>query len=104
MTPLPPRHPLPTSPGPRWRMVLGGGLAVLAIWHAFCSSIPKLPRCRRWNLRLLQQTCMLCLPEVQQRAPYRQRVPADTVPLTIPADDLGESTLQIPLEKLRIRS
>ena len=25
---------------------------------------------------------------------------ADTVPLTIPADDLGESTLQIPLEKL----
>ena len=27
-------------------------------------------------------------------------VPADTVPLTIPADDLGESTLQIPLEKL----
>ena len=31
MTPLPPRHPLPTSPGPRWRMVLGGGLAVLVL-------------------------------------------------------------------------
>ena len=28
-------------------------------------------------------------------------VPADTVPLPIPADDLGNSTLQIPLEKLR---
>ena len=90
----------PASPAnkPRstWRMVLGGGLAVLAI----C-------------IFLFQYSKAAPVPPVEPASPAADSssvpeesngthlaVPADTVPLTIPADDLGESTLQIPLEKL----
>ena len=83
----------------RWRMVLGGGLAVLAVLVLFCF--------------FFQHTKATPVQPVEPASPAADSssvpeeasstylaVPADTVPLTIPADDLGESTLQIPLEKL----
>ena len=79
----------PTSPArkphSRWRMVLGGGLAVLVLACFFFQHSKATP---------VQPV------EPVSSAADSSSVPADTVPLTIPADDLGESTLQIPLEKL----
>lgn len=77
----------PASPAPRsrWRMVLGGGLAVLVLACFFFQHSKATP---------VQPV------EPVSSAADSSSVPADTVPLTIPADDLGESTLQIPLEKL----
>lgn len=77
----------PASPAPRsrWRMVLGGGLAVLVLACFFFQHSKATP----------VQPVEPASPAVDSSS-----VPADTVPLTIPADDLGESTLQIPLEKL----
>lgn len=77
----------PASPAPRsrWRMVLGGGLAVLVLACFFF---------QHSKATLVQPV------EPASSAADSSSVPADTVPLTIPADDLGESTLQIPLEKL----
>ena len=77
----------PASPAPRsrWRMVLGGGLAVLILACFFFQHSKATP---------VQPV------EPVSSAADSSSVPADTVPLTIPADDLGESTLQIPLEKL----
>ena len=77
----------PASPVPRsrWRMVLGGGLAVLVLACFFFQHSKVTP---------VQPV------EPASSAADSSSVPADTVPLTIPADDLGESTLQIPLEKL----
>ena len=77
----------PASPAPRsrWRMVLGGGLAVLVLVCFFFQHSKATP---------VQPV------EPVSSAADSSSVPADTVPLTIPADDLGESTLQIPLEKL----
>lgn len=79
----------PTSPArkphSRWRMVLGGGLAVLVLACFFFQHSKATP---------VQPV------EPASSAADSSSVPADTVPLTIPADDLGESTLQIPLEKL----
>lgn len=77
----------PASPAPRsrWCMVLGGGLAVLVLACFFFQHSKATP-----------------VQPVEPASPAADSssVPADTVPLTIPADDLGESTLQIPLEKL----
>lgn len=77
----------PASPAPRsrWRMVLGGGLAVLVLACFFFQHSKATP---------VQPV------EPASSAADSSSVLADTVPLTIPADDLGESTLQIPLEKL----
>lgn len=77
----------PASPAPRsrWRMVLGGGLAVLVLACFFFQHSKATP---------VQPV------EPVSSAADSSSVPADTMPLTIPADDLGESTLQIPLEKL----
>lgn len=75
----------PASPAPRsrWRMVLGGGLAVLVLICFFFQHSKATP---------VQPV------EPASSAANSSSVPADTVP--VPADDLGESTLQIPLEKL----
>lgn len=73
------------KPHSRWRMVLGGGLAVLILACFFFQHSKATP---------VQPV------EPASSAADSSSVPADTVPLTIPADDLGESTLQIPLEKL----
>lgn len=73
------------KPHSSWRMVLGGGLAVLILACFFFQHSKATP---------VQPV------EPVSSAADSSSVPADTVPLTIPADDLGESTLQIPLEKL----
>ena len=73
------------KPRSRWRMVLGGGLAVLVLACFFFQ--PASPAADSSSV-----------PE--EASSSYLAVLADTVPLTIPADDLGESTLQIPLEKL----
>ena len=88
----------PASPAPRsrWRMVLGGGLAVLILVCFFFQHSKATP----------VQPAEPASPAVDSNSVPEETsstylaVPADTVPLTIPADDLGESTLQIPLEKL----
>ena len=90
----------PASPAhkPRstWRMVLGGGLAVLVLVCFFFQHSKATP---------VQPVEPASPAADSSSAPEEASssylaVPADTVPLTIPADDLGESTLQIPLEKL----
>jgi len=88
----------PASPAPRfrWRMVLGGGLAVLVLACFFFQHSKATP----------VEPVEPASPAVDSSSVPEESngthlaVPADTVPLTIPADDLGESTLQIPLEKL----
>ena len=64
----------PASPAhkPRftWRMVLGGGLAVLVL-ACFSSSIPKPPRCSRWNPFLLPRKSLLPLRKQLPRVPPR---------------------------------
>ena len=89
-------HPAPQGAFPlahgagRW----AGGAGYL---HLFLPVFQRLPRCSQWNLRHRQTAALV--PE--ESSSTHLAVPADTVPLPIPADDLGESTLQIPLEKLR---
>ena len=81
----------------RWRMVLGGGLAVLVLVCFFFQHSKATP----------VQPVEPASPAADSSSVPEESngthlaVPADTVPLPIPADDLGESTLQIPLEKLR---
>lgn len=89
----------PASPAPRsrWRMVLGGGLAVLVLACFFFQRSKATP----------VQPVEPASPAADSSSVPEESngthlaVPADTVPLPIPTDDLGESTLQIPLEKLR---
>ena len=88
----------PASPAPRsrWRMVLGGGLAVLILacfFFQYSKATPVQP-----VGPASPAADSSSVPE--EASSSYLAVPADTVPLTIPADDLGESTLQIPLEKL----
>ena len=84
------------KPHSRWRMVLGGGLAVLVLACFFFQHSKATP----------VQPVEPASPAVDSSSVPEEAsssylaVLADTVPLTIPADDLGESTLQIPLEKL----
>ena len=62
----------PASPAPhsRWRMVLGGGLAVLVL-VCFSSSTPKLPRCSRSSPFLLPRKFLLPLRNQLPRVPPR---------------------------------
>ena len=84
------------KPRSRWRMVLGGGLAVLVLACFFFQHSKATP------VQPVEPASSAAdsssVPE--EASSTYLAVPADTVPLTIPADDLGESTLQIPLEKL----
>ena len=90
--PVPPAR----KPHSRWRMVLGGGLAVLVLACFFFQHSKTTP------VQPVEPASPAAdsssVPE--EASSSYLAVPADTVPLTIPADDLGESTLQIPLEKL----
>lgn len=85
------------KPRSTWRMVLGGGLAVLVLVCFFFQHSKATP----------VQPVEPASPAADSSSVPEESngthlaVPADTVPLPIPADDLGESTLQIPLEKLR---
>ena len=91
--PVPPAR----KPHSRWRMVLGGGLAVLVLVCFFFQHSKATP----------VQPVEPASPAADSSSVPEESngthlaVPADTVPLPIPADDLGNSTLQIPLEKLR---
>ena len=93
---MPPRHPPARKPRSTWRMVLGGGLAVLVLACFFFQHSKATP------VQPVEPASPAAdsssVPEESNST--HLAVPADTVPLTIPADDLGESTLQIPLEKL----
>ena len=84
------------KPRSRWRMVLGGGLAVLVLACFFFQHSKATP------VQPVEPASPAAdsssVPE--EASSSYLAVLADTVPLTIPADDLGESTLQIPLEKL----
>ena len=84
------------KPRSRWRMVLGGGLAVLILACFFFQHSKATP------VQPVEPASSAAdsssVPE--EASSSYLAVLADTVPLTIPADDLGESTLQIPLEKL----
>ena len=84
------------KPRSRWRMVLGCGLAVLVLVCFFFQHSKATP------VQPVEPASPAAdsssVPE--QTSSSYLAVLADTVPLTIPADDLGESTLQIPLEKL----
>lgn len=84
------------KPRSRWRMVLGGGLAVLVLACFFFQHSKATP------VQPVEPASPAAdsssVPE--DASSTYLAVPADTVPLPIPADDLGESTLQIPLEKL----
>ena len=83
------------KPRSRWRMVLGGGLAVLVLACFFFQHSKAIP------VQPVEPASPAAdSSSVPEEASSYLAVLADTVPLTIPADDLGESTLQIPLEKL----
>ena len=98
----------PASPAhkPRstWRMVLGGGLAVLAICiflfqYSKAAPVPPVDA----TPSPASSTSDASSAVVQNEGPS-SAASADLsgiLPLTVPADDLGNSTLQIPLEKLR---
>ena len=83
----------------RWRMVLGGGLAVLAVLVLFCFFFQHTKATPVQPVEPVSSAADSSSVPEEASSSYLA-VPADTVPLTIPADDLGESTLQIPLEKL----
>lgn len=59
------------KPHSRWRMVLGGGVA-LECWPAFSSSTPRPPRYSRWSPFLLPRKFLLPLRKCQLRALNRR--------------------------------
>ena len=83
----------------RWRMVLGGGLAVLSVLVLFCFFFQHAKATPVQPVEPASPAADSSSVPEDASSSYLA-VLADTVPLTIPADDLGESTLQIPLEKL----
>ena len=89
--PASPAHPCRN----RWRMVLGGGLAALAVCillfqHSKATPVPP-------DAASSKPVSSSAVAESQETSFVAD---LNTTPVTIPADDLGESTLQIPLEKL----
>lgn len=83
------------KPRSRWRMVLGGGLAVLILVCFFFQHSKATPVQPGESVSPASE---IPAPSAQAPAESASTQPAD--PVSIPADDLGESTLQIPLEKL----
>ena len=81
--PLPPGIPAPRS---RWRMVLGGGLAVLVLVCFFFQHSKATPVQPVEPVSSAADSSSV--PE--EASSSYLAVPADTVPLTIPADDLGK--------------
>ena len=87
-----------------WRMWLGGCVAVLALCLFFfqhSSATPVQPT------ETVQPASEIPAPSAADSSSLPENADsidlgdlADVLPVTIPADDLGESTLNIPLEKL----
>ncbi len=98
----------PTSPAhkPRstWRMVLGGGLAVLAICiflFQYSKAAPVPPVDATPSPASSTSDASSAVVQNEGTSSAASADLSGTLPPTIPADDLGNSTLQIPLEKLR---
>ena len=98
----------PASPAhkPRstWRMVLGGGLAVLAICiflFQYSKAAPVPPVDATPSPASSTSDASSAVVQNEGTSSAASADLSGTLPPTIPADDLGSSTLQIPLEKLR---
>ena len=98
----------PASPAhkPRstWRMVLGGGLAVLAICiflFQYSKAAPVPPVDATPSPASSTSDASSAVVQNEGTSSAASADLSGILPLTIPADDLGNSTLQIPLEKLR---
>ena len=98
----------PASPAhkPRstWRMVLGGGLAVLAICiflFQYSKAAPVPPVDATPSPASSTSDASSAVVQNEGTSSAASAVLSGILPLTVPADDLGNSTLQIPLEKLR---
>ena len=98
----------PASPAhkPRstWRMVLGGGLAVLAICiflFQYSKAAPVPPVDATPSPASSTSDASSAVVQNEGTSSAASADLSGTLPPTIPADDLGNSTLQIPLEKLR---
>lgn len=98
----------PASPAhkPRstWRMVLGGGLAVLAICiflFQYSKAAPVPPVDATPSPASSTSNASSAVVQNEGTSSAASADLSGILPLTVPADDLGNSTLQIPLEKLR---
>lgn len=98
----------PASPAhkPRstWRMVLGGGLAVLAICiflFQYSKAAPVPPVDATPSPASSTSDASSAVVQNEGTSSAASADLSGILPLTVPADDLGSSTLQIPLEKLR---
>ena len=98
----------PASPAhkPRstWRMVLGGGLAVLAICiflFQYSKAAPVPPVDATPSPASSTSDASSAVVQNEGTSSAASADLSGILPLTVPADDLGNSTLQIPLEKLR---
>ena len=98
----------PASPAhkPRstWRMVLGGGLAVLAICiflFQYSKAAPVQPVDATPSPASSTSDASSAVVQNEGTSSAASADLSGILPLTVPADDLGNSTLQIPLEKLR---
>ena len=98
----------PASPAhkPRstWRMVLGGGLAVLAICiflFQYSTAAPVPPVDATPSPASSTSDASSAVVQNEGTSSAASADLSGILPLTVPADDLGNSTLQIPLEKLR---
>ena len=98
----------PASPAhkPRstWRMMLGGGLAVLAICiflFQYSKAAPVPPVDATPSPASSTSDASSAVVQNEGTSSAASADLSGILPLTVPADDLGNSTLQIPLEKLR---
>ena len=98
--------PVPPARKPRstWRMVLGGGLAVLAICiflFQYSKAAPVPPVDATPSPASSTSDASSAVVQNEGTSSAASADLSGILPLTVPADDLGNSTLQIPLEKLR---
>ena len=92
------------KPHSRWRMVLGGGLAVLAICiflFQYSKAAPVPPVDATPSPASSTSDASSAVVQNEGTSSAASADLSGILPLTVPADDLGNSTLQIPLEKLR---
>lgn len=92
------------KPRSTWRMVLGGGLAVLAICiflFQYSKAAPVPPVDATPSPASSTSDASSAVVQNEGTSSAASADLSGILPLTVPADDLGNSTLQIPLEKLR---
>ena len=92
------------KPRSTWRIVLGGGLAVLAICiflFQYSKAAPVPPVDATPSPASSTSDASSAVVQNEGTSSAASADLSGILPLTVPADDLGNSTLQIPLEKLR---